>query len=51
MKKNNIVAIGIAIVGGVLGAVANLVQDDADNDKKDAFLTKVNESKKREDAE
>ncbi len=51
MKKNNIVAIGIAIVGGVLGAVANLVQDDAYHDIKDAVLTKVNESKKKEDAE
>lgn len=51
MKKKNIVAIGIAIVGGVLGGVANLVQDDAYHDIKDAVLTKVNESKKKEDAE
>ena len=50
MKKNNIVAIGIAIVGGVLGAVANLVQDDAYHDIKDAITAKI-DSKKKEDAE
>ena len=45
MKKKNIVAIGIAILGGVLGSVAGLVQDDAWHDIKDSLAAKMNKGK------